>query len=350
MHVLLLRVSCLKIGRPIKLNKSRPAARRPTAHGPRPAAHGPRPAARGPLIQGHRRPFYTRFVVSAILPRMPRCASAACDCMWPAAHGPGPAARGPLIQGHRRPFYTRFVVSAILPRMPRCASAACDCMWPAAHGPRPTSRGPRPTYSRSPSSILYQICGQRYFAAHAQMCVGCMWLHVTGGPRPTAHGPRPAAHLFKVTVVHFIPDLWSALFCRACPDVRRLHVTAFDRRPTAHGPRPAAHLFKVTVVHFIPDLWSALFCRACPDVRRLHVTGIKWTTVTLNKWAAGRGPAFSKTPKNMQPLRIGGKGANIDPRLIKVFFLRFPKKRRAVIGYQKRQDKTNRHFYRLRGK
>ena len=40
--------------------------------------------------------------------------------------------------------------------------------------------------------------------------------------------------------------------------------------------RPAARVF--------PDLWSALFCRACPDVRRLHVTGIKWTTVSLDSF------------------------------------------------------------------
>ena len=49
--------------------KSRPAARRPTAHGPRPAAH----------LFKVRGPRFPRFVVSAILPRMPRCASAACD-------------------------------------------------------------------------------------------------------------------------------------------------------------------------------------------------------------------------------------------------------------------------------
>ena len=68
--------------------KSRPAARRPTAHGPRPGgprptAHGPRPTAHGPRPAAHlfkvRGPRFPRFVVSAILPRMPRCASAACD-------------------------------------------------------------------------------------------------------------------------------------------------------------------------------------------------------------------------------------------------------------------------------
>ena len=94
--------------------KRRPAARRPTAHGPRPAArsppHGPRPAARGP-------------------PHGPR----------PTAHGPRPAVH-------------------------------LTARGPAAHL---TARGPRPT-SR-PAARGPQIFGQWYIKAHAQIGISGVW-------------------------------------------------------------------------------------------------------------------------------------------------------------------------------